>query len=1037
MLFIRPLPLADHRRLVRTEVEAAGGVVETVEGDSFFATFPEPGAAVRVAEAVRRELRVGIGIHAGAARHADGHWVGIEVHREARIADAAHGGQVIVSEAVRASLGRELRCEDLGRHRLEDFPAAEPLFHLRVDERRARDFPPPRTLGAAHSILGRGAELDRLGALADRAAAGGPGAMVVVEGAAGIGKTRLLDELRESGPGYGMAVGAARGAERERDFPFGLVRQLLEPALAAADEAERAKLLSGAAGLAAGVLGAGEAVDPGAAMHGLYWLAANLAARRPLLLVVDDAHWGDEASLRFLAYLGRRLDSLPLLLAVGCRPPVIDEQDAPVAELAADPGAEYLRLADLDPSSAARLLGEQLGRPADPEFAAACLEATGANPFLLGELARELRRLKVDPGAAGAARVAALQPDRVARSLRLRLDRCGAGAVSLATAVALLGDGAELSLAGELAGLDGDAAAASFDALVGEGLLVAAMPPRYAHPLLRTAAEGLLAPAERSRLHGRAAELLIEAEAPAERAAAHLLEAEPGGDPRRAEALAAAAREAAERGAPEVAARLLRRALAEPPDPARVAPLRYALGRAERELGLASAGEHLRAVAESRDPLLAARATRALAWAIGPDPDAHRETAPKLDRAIAGVADRDLELAAELEALRFGSFWLVPEFADRLERELPRFRDLPGTSRAESLALSQAARVLMQRGEPAGVVEEVALSAAAQAGSALADDDMAGLWLINLTILTIAVDRLDVGARLAGRALANAAERGSASSFALASNLRAIVRREAGDLRGAEADARAALASEGLTAGRAVPEWQLSGPIPEADRRLVAAAGRGAIGLDAWLARIQALRSLDREEEAREEADAALGAARDWGTNRAVGGALRARALLSEGREALLMLGEATERLAASRARLWHARALVDLGAALRDAGRERSARRPLEEGLALAEECGAVPLAASARRELAAAGREIPPRRDRRDLLSADERRIAEAAATGAADTEIAQQLFLTVRAVEAHRTSACGKLRVRSRRELAGALAGPVTLRLKQQRR
>lgn len=998
MVFISPLARADHRRLVRAEVEAAGGTVETAEGASLFATFPEPAPAVRVAEAVRRSLRVRIGIHAGAV----------------------------------------------------------------------------------HSIVGRGAELDRLGALADRAAAGGPGAMVVVEGAAGIGKTRLLDELCESGPRYGMAVGAARGAEREREFPFGLVRRLLEPSLAAADEAERAKLLSGAAGLAAGVLGAGEAVDPGAAMHGLYWLTANLAARRPLLLVVDDAHWGDEASLRFLAYLGRRLDSLPLLLAVGCRPSGGDEEDAAVAELAAYPGAERLRLAALDCASVARLLGERLGRPADPEFATACREETGANPFLLGELARELGRLKVDPVAPEAARVADLQPDRVAGSLRLRLDRCGAGAESLATAIALLGDGAELSLAGELASLGDDATAASFDALVGEGLLVAALPPRYAHPLLRTTAEGLLAPPERSRLHGRAAELLIETEASAERIAAHLLEAEPGGDPGHADVLAAAARHATARGAPEVAARLLRRALAEPPDPARVAPLRYALGRAELELGLASAGEHLRAVADSRDPVLAARAIRALAWAIGPDPDAHRETAPKLDRAIAGVTHRDLELAAELEALRFGSLSLVPEFADRLERELARFRDLPGSSRAESLALSLVARVLMQRGEPAGVVEGVALAAAAQAGPVLGDDDMCAPWLINLTIVTGAVDRLDVGARVAGRALAIARERGSANRFALASNLRGMVRQEGGDLRGAEADARAALASEGLKGlmacqslvplaasladqGRAeegmeaLAQRELDGAMPEAgpltavlverarlrlaagdaeaaladlleaDRRLAAgAAGRGAIGLDAWLERILALRSLGREDEAREQADAALTAARAWGTNRAVGGALRVRGLLAGGREGVELLTEAVERLAASRARLRHARALVDLGAALRVAGLERSARKPLEAGLFLAEDCAAVPLATAARQELAAVGREVRARRDRRDLLSADERRIAEAAATGAADTEIAQQLFLTVRVVEAHRTSACGKLRVRSRRDLAGALAG-----------
>jgi class 3 adenylate cyclase/DNA-binding CsgD family transcriptional regulator/tetratricopeptide (TPR) repeat protein len=1088
------LVLADHRRLIRAEVEAAGGRVETTEGDSFFATFASPAAAARVATGVQRglrehpwpddldgELRVRMGIHAGAARHTDGHWVGIEVHRAARIADAAHGGQVIVSEPVRAKLGASDRCEELGRHRLKDFPAAEPLFHLRVDERHARDFPPPRTLGAVHSILGRWAELDRICALADRAAAGGPGALLVVEGEAGIGKTRLLDELRESAPGYGMALCSARGAELERDFAFGLVRQLLEPPLAAADESERAKLLSGAAGLAAAVLGTGSGgVEPGAAMHGLHWLVAALADRRPLVLVVDDAHWGDEASLRFLAYLARRVESLPVLVAVGSRPPSADGEAAPAVELLADPEAERLRLAALDTTSVARLLSEQLGRPADPDFAAACLEATGGNPFLLGELARELRRLGIEPRAAEAGRVVAQRPDRVARSLALRLRRLGPAAEALAPAIALLGDGAELGLAGELAGLDGGAAAATFDGLVGEGLLVPALPPRYVHPLLRTAAEALLAPAERSRLHGRAAELLTEGGAPAERVASHLLEAEPRGDPGRVDLLAAAARQAGHRGAPEVAARLLRRAIEEPPLPERLRPLRYALGQAESELGLVSAAEHLRAAAAAEDPDLAARATRALAWAIGPDPEAHRATAPMLGRAIEGVASRDRELAAELEALRFGSFWLVPEFADRLERELPRFRDLPGESRAESLALSLVARVLMQRGEPASVVEGVVLAAAAQADAALGDDDMAGLWTINLAIVASAVDRLDVGTRLTERALAIARERGSANRFALASNLRAMIRLDAGDLRGAEADACAALASEGLKGpmayqsliplvgsladqGRAeegrrlLVERRLDGAIPparpltallverarlllaagdaeaavadlaEADRRLaVAAAGRGAIGLDAWLERILALRSLGREEEARREAEAALAAARGWGTNRAVGGAMRVAGLLTEGRQGLALLAEAAELLAASRARLWHARTLVDLGAALRVAGLERSARKPLEAGLVLAEDCGAAPLAATARQVLTAVGREVPPRRDRRDTLSAEERRIAEVAATGAADTEIAQQLFLTVRAVEAHRVSAYGKLRVRTRRELAGALGG-----------
>ena len=379
----------------------------------------------------------------------------------------------------------------------------------------------------------------------------------------------------------------------------------------------------------------------------------------------------------------------------------------------------------LGPGSVTRLLGEQLGRPADPEFAAVCLQATGGNPFLLGELARELRRQEIDPRAGEAGKVAALRPDRVAHSLAVRLGRAGLDAETLATAIALLGDGAEQALAGELAGLEGTATSEALDGLVREGVLAPDLPPRYAHPLLRTAAEGLLAPAERSRLHARAAELLLARDAPVERVASHLVEAEPSRDPRKVEVLAAAAREAGERGAPDIAARLLLRALEEPPAAVQLPALRYDLGRAERELGLSSARESLRSAAEADDPILAARATRALIWAMGPDPEAHLEVLPLLDGAIERVADRDRELVGELEAVRLGTLWLVPELADRLERELPRYRDLKGETPAESMALTFVARVLMQRGEPAAAVEAIALRAAANA-EALRDDDMGG-----------------------------------------------------------------------------------------------------------------------------------------------------------------------------------------------------------------------------------------------------------------------------------------------------------------------
>src|SRR3954469_9261980 len=141
-------------------------------------------------------------------------------------------------------------------------------------------------------------------------AGGGHGALVAIEGPAGIGKTRLLGELGARAKDADMEVLVARGGELERGFAFGVVRQLFEAYLARREPAERDELFAGAAGLArplfleAGVLPA-EGQDAFALLHGLFWLAANLAAERPLVLVVDDLHWCDGESLRWLTYLAR------------------------------------------------------------------------------------------------------------------------------------------------------------------------------------------------------------------------------------------------------------------------------------------------------------------------------------------------------------------------------------------------------------------------------------------------------------------------------------------------------------------------------------------------------------------------------------------------------------------------------------------------------------------------------------------------------------------------------------------------------------
>src|SRR6266513_5253443 len=175
-------------------------------------------------------------------------------------------------------------------------------------------------------MLEREAELAAVEAMVG-AAQCGEGRLVVVEGSAGIGKTRLLAEARALAVAAEFEVLTARGGELEGQFAFGIVRQLFEAALAGASGELRAELLAGAAGLSASLFASaptaasGEAGESSfAVLHGLYWLAANFASRSPTLLVVDDLHWADEPSLRWLIYLAHRIEGLPLLLVVGPRP---------------------------------------------------------------------------------------------------------------------------------------------------------------------------------------------------------------------------------------------------------------------------------------------------------------------------------------------------------------------------------------------------------------------------------------------------------------------------------------------------------------------------------------------------------------------------------------------------------------------------------------------------------------------------------------------------------------------------------------------
>lgn len=183
---------------------------------------------------------------------------------------------------------------------------------------------PVRDAGSGTQLVERDAELGTIRAVQGRAAAGA-GSLIVIEGPAGIGKSRLLAEACAFAEADGLQVLRARGGLLERDLAYGAVRMLLERSLAALDTPQREDVLSGAAALAAPALSAAggdqqATADRGfAVIHGLFWCVANLAERRPLLLLLDDAHWFDAASLRFALYLARRVSDLPVALVVATR----------------------------------------------------------------------------------------------------------------------------------------------------------------------------------------------------------------------------------------------------------------------------------------------------------------------------------------------------------------------------------------------------------------------------------------------------------------------------------------------------------------------------------------------------------------------------------------------------------------------------------------------------------------------------------------------------------------------------------------------
>ncbi|HWH94905.1 MAG TPA: AAA family ATPase, partial [Baekduia sp.] len=449
-------------------------------------------------------------------------------------------------------------------------------------------------------IVERDNEVGLIGMLLGDAVAG-EGRVALIEGPAGIGKTRLLAELRDRVRAAGADVLEARATTLEREYGFGVARQLFEaigpdhPALADAPGA-RAVL---------GHAGASSAAREGlfAAFHGMHHVVGQLARDRPLLLCIDDLQWSDTESLRFVAYLARRLERLPVLLAATIRTGEPGVDDELLTEVAADPAAGVLQPQPLTPAASARLVRLRLGEHADDAFAAACHLVTAGNPLLLRQLLTALKAEGVVPDAAHAAEVEAIGPRAVARTVLLRLARLPPGTVAVARAVAVLGENPPLPAIAALAAIPESRAADAIDVLHRAEILRGEGSLGFVHPLVRDAVYGELPAARRALEHGRAARVLADLGASPEAVAAQLLRAPERGDAWTVERLREASTVARQRGAPQPARVYLERALAEPPEPALRGRLASELGRVASYLnGPAAVGPLRHALTILTDP---------------------------------------------------------------------------------------------------------------------------------------------------------------------------------------------------------------------------------------------------------------------------------------------------------------------------------------------------------------------------------------------------------------------------------------------------
>jgi DNA-binding CsgD family transcriptional regulator len=886
----------------------------------------------------------------------------------------------------------------------------------------------------------------------------GGGAVVLLVGPAGIGKTSLVQAGTRAALQAGFRVGSAVGSPMESGLPFGLVGQaIVELGGSGVDDVAELQRLG----------------DPSARLYRIFRWLIDAAADAPLLLALDDLHWADPDSLVLLGFLARRVSGSPIMV-LGSQRPEPDAAAAVARELVGAGRASVLDLQPLSREGSLALVQRSVRRGLDESERESVWRACAGTPLLLKEAARML-------GGGASLPTPSREDDLVSSLLLERFAGVDGDTFAYVQAAAILGVRFRVAVVGALAGLDDERAEAARASLVRARLLEdrGGGSAAFVHPLFAQALLDAQPPSVRERRHGEAFRLLLDRGEADALAAEHAVKARLIGDPLAVEVCARAGRAAMEQGAPEAAAAHLQGAVELAGDGAPSELLMgyaAALGACGRVDAAYEVGERLLARSELHPSVRAgtlALLARAAMQAGGPaDAERRYEAAAAaaalvgpaaevatladaavtchvaspiewplgmISRALAILPASDAGTRHPLESVRAYMSLLGgdPDGVELLSREASRSID-PGEDGWDWGQVVHALNVFKALEDFSGTTElfERGFERAVKGGAPL-------------LIATLAISYADTLSRLGRPREALELVEGALALSDLApwapwSDLaRAVLLTELGRDEDAEPHVEAlrlflaetppqyfAPASLRLDV---LDAWRLmgAGEAEQASERMLHAA---------WIAQLSGWREPCTVPWAGVGVDAHLAAGRPD----------RAEALLEDLEalsqrlscrwpHAVLELGRARLTAAAGRTDeadrrfqtalvvfdalpmpIAHAEALLSYGAHLRRSGRPREARDPITRALEMCERAHGERVARVARAELAAAG----GRRRRRDTdssqLTAQEQRVAEAAAGGMTNAQIAAALHLSPKTVGHHLQHVYAKLDIHSRREL-----------------